>query len=287
MDYPKIITDKCTGCGLCVDDCNWGVLEMSGSLAKVNQRYACVQCGHCVAVCPVDAVDYVAIGKPEEKRQIQQPEDFYALLLSRRSIRKYKKKPVPEALVKKLLDAASLAPSGCNSKSAEVVVITNPDVLDWVEKRVGTALKRLARISTNSLVHLVLARFPLAGVRRLVEPNLFAGAKAISRSKAGDRPFVNFNAPVLMLFHADPAKSTPCEDCMLAAGNVVMMAQASGLGTCFNGNVAGIVNAFSKMRRKLNIPKGHKVYAAVSLGFPAIKHRYGTPTRQIRSVFIR
>jgi len=287
MDYPKIFAEKCTGCGLCVEDCNWGVLEMSGRLAVVNQDYTCVQCGHCVAVCPVDAVDYADIGATQKKQPVQSPEDLHALLLSRRSIRKYKKKPVPDALIQRLLDAASLAPSGCNSKSAEVIVITNPDILQWIETQGGKTLKKLARLSTNPAVHGILANFPLAGARRLVEPNLFAGAKAIARSGAGRRPFVNFNAPVLMLFHADPAKSTPCEDCMLAAHNVVLMAEALGLGTCYNGNIAGIVDAFSRFSKKLRVPKGHKAYAALSVGYPAVRYRYATPEVLIRTRFIR
>ena len=287
MDYPEIISEKCTGCRLCVEDCNWGVLEMAGRLAVVNKEYTCVQCGHCLDICPVDAVDYTSIGNPEKKPPIASPDHIYGLFLSRRSIRKYKKKVVPDEMLDRLLDAASLAPSGCNSKSAEVIVITNPEVLTWIENKFSKLLKRLARISTNRLVHRILANFPASSVRRLVEPNLFAGARAIAQSEAGNRPFVNFNSPVLMLFHADQAKSTPCEDCMLAANNVVMMSHASGLGTCFNGNIAGIINAFPKIRKKLKVPKGHKVYAAISLGFPAIKYRYGTPKKTIRTVYIK
>ena len=45
----------------------------------------------------------------------------------RRSIRKYKPDPVPDHIITKLLDAARLAPSGCNAQPWRFKVIKNED----------------------------------------------------------------------------------------------------------------------------------------------------------------
>ncbi len=47
---------------------------------------------------------------------------------TRRSIRRYKKEPVPPELVEKLLDAGRWAPSSSNSQPWEFIVITDPEV---------------------------------------------------------------------------------------------------------------------------------------------------------------
>ena len=46
---------KCIGCGACVKDCFPQNLILEGGIAvaKVN---ICLRCGHCIAVCPENAV---------------------------------------------------------------------------------------------------------------------------------------------------------------------------------------------------------------------------------------
>jgi 2-oxoglutarate ferredoxin oxidoreductase subunit delta len=47
----------CKGCGLCVDFCNRGVLEMSGALPRVVNAEKCNRCLLCEAACPDFALD--------------------------------------------------------------------------------------------------------------------------------------------------------------------------------------------------------------------------------------
>lgn len=61
--------------------------------------------------------------------------DIIALLSSRRSIRRYEERPVPEEMLRLLLQAAMAAPSACNSQPWEFVVITAPEVLDRLRER--------------------------------------------------------------------------------------------------------------------------------------------------------
>ena len=50
----KIEQSLCIGCAKCVKDCVSGVLHIDQGKAAV--RESCMQCGHCGAVCPVEAV---------------------------------------------------------------------------------------------------------------------------------------------------------------------------------------------------------------------------------------
>jgi ferredoxin len=49
------ITDKCTACGACQDECPVSCIS-EGKIYKIDPE-ECIDCGACAAVCPVDAID--------------------------------------------------------------------------------------------------------------------------------------------------------------------------------------------------------------------------------------
>lgn len=53
--------------------------------------------------------------------------DFRQLAAARRSVRAYRPDPVPEDLLREVLEAARLAPSACNRQPFRVVVLTTRD----------------------------------------------------------------------------------------------------------------------------------------------------------------
>lgn len=57
--YKYIITDKCTGCTLCAQNCPTDVIE--GEVGKRHEimQSGCIKCGTCLEVCPADAVEVV------------------------------------------------------------------------------------------------------------------------------------------------------------------------------------------------------------------------------------
>jgi len=60
--------------------------------------------------------------------------DVLEAIHTRRSIRKYDDKPVPDELVQKILSAAMSAPSACNSQPWHFVVVTDRKLLAEVPK---------------------------------------------------------------------------------------------------------------------------------------------------------
>jgi len=50
----KIDTEKCTGCGGCIDLCPEIAISMINDVVTVNDEI-CTECGTCIKVCPMKA----------------------------------------------------------------------------------------------------------------------------------------------------------------------------------------------------------------------------------------
>ena len=66
----KIDRERCIGCGMCKKDCAAHNIEMRNGMPYVITD-DCIQCGHCVAVCPKEAI---SIGGYEEALPVQTKE---------------------------------------------------------------------------------------------------------------------------------------------------------------------------------------------------------------------
>lgn len=54
---PIIDSDRCTGCGICVDTCPTNALSTIDGKAVLVTPDACTYCTACQNVCPEDAID--------------------------------------------------------------------------------------------------------------------------------------------------------------------------------------------------------------------------------------
>jgi len=120
--------DKCNFCGLCAVECPAAIIvikrpEALPFMARGGEKF-CINCGHCVAVCPPGAISLETM-KPADcitvsKELLPTPEQVEHFLKSRRSVRVFKEEPVPRKILAKLIDIAHYAPSGRNSVMASI-----------------------------------------------------------------------------------------------------------------------------------------------------------------------
>ncbi len=52
---PVIDKDKCTGCNMCVDNCNYDAIKLNDDQIAVIDYSKCTGCGQCIAMCQYDA----------------------------------------------------------------------------------------------------------------------------------------------------------------------------------------------------------------------------------------
>jgi len=126
--------EKCTKCMQCKMVCPAGVIGQNETTKKPFELYpaACIECGHCVAVCRYDAIQHENL--PMEDFTPVNPvsiefTDLDGFMKKRRSIRRFKKKIPSKEHIASLLESVSHNPTAENHQAMKYAVITNPDIL--------------------------------------------------------------------------------------------------------------------------------------------------------------
>ena len=74
-------------------------------------------------------------------------EDFFKIIVDRRSCREFKNDPVPDKDLQQIIEAARWAPSSANSQPWDIIVVKNPETKILIQesvKRVITKIKEFA-----------------------------------------------------------------------------------------------------------------------------------------------
>lgn len=169
--------------------------------------------------------------------------DLMEAIYGRRSIRKYTAEPVPQESITKLLEAAALAPSASNSQPWSFAVIQGQE--------------RLRQYSDRSKA-LFLQWF--AG-----KPDPQGYQKALSQPDFN----IFYQAGTLIIIYNTLGSEAPMAagDCCLAAQNLMLAAHGMGLGTCWIGFAALLMND-PAFKEELEIPRDHQGIAPIILGYP-------------------
>jgi nitroreductase/Pyruvate/2-oxoacid:ferredoxin oxidoreductase delta subunit len=275
IDPPKVEESKCISCGLCVTVCPSFVLEMRNKKAEVVRGTWCIGCDHCGAVCPTEAILHNGSSERESRLEtgpVPSPEALQRLFLERRSLRVYKKEPVPDTLLKQILDAGNDAPTGSNSQSVNYILLTSPEKINQLREMTINFYGRIFSRLQNWFGSLILSWMAGAKTVENLRESLPKFEYAFKKMKeGGDRLF--YHAPVMVLTHAESWDSSSSFNCSSALYQCSLMAQSLGLGCCFNGILVNAVNHSRKIKGWLGIPADHACYAAMTLGYPDVRYQ--------------
>jgi len=276
VNPPKIIVEKCNSCGVCVLVCPSFVIDWVEEKARVARGEWCIGCGHCEGVCPTEAVLHGVTsfeGHPNQGASpALSPETLELLFRERRSVRNYTQNPVPQEILKRVLEAGRYGPTGTNSQNVHYLVLRSPDQISQLrEMTIGFYEKIFSRARgrlSGFLLSLVAGRKTLEYLRESL-PKVEYAYEQIRKGK--DRLF--FHAPVVMLAHAESWDSCSSFNCSVALYHCSLMAHTLGLGCCFNGFLVNAVNHDRKIKRWLGIPGDHECYSAMTLGYQNVKYQ--------------
>ena len=141
-------------------------------------------------------------------------QELLRIIYNRRSVRRYERRPVPDDVLRSVLEAGRQAPSARNLQPYCFIVVRDPELK-----------KKLIFSEWNKFIE---------------------------------------EAPIVIVGCGDSRAKWAVVDVAIALQNMVIAAEALGLGTCWIGHFIE-----DEVKRILRIPDYMRVVAMITLGYPA------------------
>ena len=286
MEALQVNKSTCKGCGSCGDVCPRHILEVESgrehkyAALNVDRAGLCMFCGQCAAVCPTNSIEVSGL-KTEEFESVQ-PLRISEEHLQRRSVRRYKNRPVHRKVLGRIVEAVNLAPTGTGSRSTGIIIIDDIEKLKALSELVYQQYEGLAKALKNPIGRIVVRQ--KAGKKGFSTLHSFVmpGMRwYINWFRNGTSDEIRRDCLALMLFHS-PIKEPMGEgNCAIAATYADLMAQVLGVGACRNDLVPPICNR--NHRELIGLPNDREVYSGLTLGYPKYKYQRTIP-RQVAEV---
>jgi nitroreductase len=190
-------------------------------------------------------------------------------IIERRSVRVYRDKPVPEYLVKRILEAGRYAPSAGNCQPWKFVVIQDPKLIQEMGDHVKKMARYVARYMFNPgapgskvpawLVHLMSRTFT-----SLFHPN---GRTGLSKVADGTLDVYHGASTVIFLLVDERGTSDPHLDLGICGTNMVLTAHSFGLGTCWV-SFSTLLTISPRFRKILGVEYPYKLATSIAIGYP-------------------
>jgi nitroreductase/NAD-dependent dihydropyrimidine dehydrogenase PreA subunit len=273
MTLLTIDPETCNQDGICAAVCPAGIIDFKKGefpAPSANAEEICIQCGHCVAVCPTGSLSHrvmatdrcppIQDGLRLSEAQCEQ------FLRARRSIRRYKDKPVSKEKIARLIELARYAPTGHNLQNVK-----------WLALGTRAELDTLAGLTVEWMRWLITNEKEMAQAFHLEETvqNWEAGHDVILR-----------RAPVVIVTHAPKTDLGAPTSSTLALAYLELAATGMGLGTCWAGYFGRAAATFPPLQAALALPDGHQCLAAMMVGYPMFKYKR-LPTRRTPEIIWR
>ena len=278
--------EKCIHCGLCKKACILTRFCGFDSLEQAAEQH-CINCGHCVAVCPRQAISHATVKKTEPIGPVPDEQGFLNLLMKTRSVRHFKPSPVGREAYDLMRRVAEYSQSGLNAQEIRLIVIEHPDALAHIRKAAMHMYGKLEKLARFPLTRFFLK---LALNRRDYLSVIFESATHTLRRQTqarGEDPIL-YGAPALILLTGPAASQTGREDATVISQNIMLAMTSLGLGCCYMGGlVLGCrMLKYQPLLQALQLPEKQEVYQSFVLGAPTLQLRR-MPERKRREITFR
>ncbi|MBP2637182.1 MAG: 4Fe-4S binding domain protein [Firmicutes bacterium] len=262
---------KCIGCGLCAEDCFTKDIEVIEQKAK-SKRIRCIECGHCIAVCPKNAIILENYPMSEvleyEKGGLELDENQYLRALKfRRTIRQFSKKQVEIQKIEKIIEAGRYSPTGGNQQNVSYCVVR--DDIDPLRNMAIDELNKIANLSDEEKEKLNISWYGDLWKQMYLDYH---------DQNRKDGLFFDAGTVILVL-------SESVHSACIAAAHMETMVYAQGLGMLYSGFFTRAVARSKEMKEYLMLSPGQEVVACLVIGYPSIKYQRTVPRKEARIVW--
>jgi len=189
--------------------------------------------------------------------------DFFEVVTTQRAIRRLKPDPIPDGVLRQILDAAICAPSGGNRQGWSFLVVR--------DQATRSRLGQLYREAFDELLTIPYYRDAASAPPESPAGKLLASARHLAEHLA--------EAPVLVVacIATDGTRATLATGASIypAVQNLLLAARALGIGSCLT-----TIHRFrdQAVKELLGIPPDVETAALIPLGYPVGK--FGRPPRK-------
>lgn len=260
LDF-TINKETCISCGQCASDCPAMIISMETNLPAIAEELEefCIGCMHCVAVCSEGSVSILGHGPDEgtslDKTSLVQPDALEMLIKGRRSVRNYQDKNVDPAIIEKLVSVASHAPSAHNDRGLLYTLIDDKGVIYDLRDEAFAGLEKCIK-------------------DELLPEGMEMFVDVIAAWKESGKDILFRGAPHLLIVSADKGCAAPLQDPIIALSTFDLYAQASGIGTVWNGLATLVISELvPSLKKRLGIPENYEIGYAMGFGLPALNYK--------------
>lgn len=211
-----------------------------------------------------------APGIPERLERLRRERtETEEVILRRRSVRVYRRRQVPEFMVRRILEAGRFAPTAGNGQAWKFVVLRDAALIEGIA---GTT-RRICRLFAWLLDYrggrrswrLPLAKLFIRLKANDLHPVPFSAIPLIADGRLG----VFHGAPTVILILKDVRGVSNVDlDCGIAGQNMVLAAHSMGLGTCWVSFSKLAFQYTRRWRRRLGIRRPYRFVSSLAIGFP-------------------
>lgn len=251
MNPIEIDDEKCVVCLSCVNDCPNSYLYLEDDSIK-TQDSGCMECGHCYAICPVNAIKMINYDIDDEAVVSMTEINSDTLLKaikSRRTIRRFKSQPIEDEKINNILEAGRYSPTGGNSQNVSFTILGSKQDL---AEEICVNIFRKGKTIGSPLI------------------------KYLKRIDITDDFFFK-GAPLVIVV---AGKSNV--DAGLSSAYMELMANSLGLGVLYSGFFVICTKLSRKLKNMLELEKGYDVVSCMVIGYPDVKYRRIAPRKELR-----
>ncbi|MFW9825037.1 MAG: nitroreductase family protein [Candidatus Thorarchaeota archaeon] len=268
--------DSCNKCKACSDECQYYYFESDEMHFDEEMEEFCIECGKCVAVCPVNAIklrsfEEKVLEDVPDKTHTPSFESLENLFKSRRSRRQFHNKPVPKELIEKILNIAGrYSPTAKNQENVHFTVVQDRELLQKLSEECTNQVTNLIKTFENPEGRKTLETALPPETVKNIEKIIPSFKRALKRINKGLEVW-RWNTEIIII-HAPKDSFNPIENCTLAACHIMLAAETLDLGTCSLGYITAFFNEFRQVGKIAKLPLKHIVGYTLAIGYPKAKY---------------
>jgi nitroreductase/NAD-dependent dihydropyrimidine dehydrogenase PreA subunit len=252
--------DKCTGCGLCVKICHEHCMALSDDTISINHEL-CSTCTQCIAVCPQQAISWDGVPPVAyDKARLPSPEQLDELFKERRTIRFFKEDKVDRALLEEIVGYGIYAPT--NNYDLRAIVVDDQEIIEALDRILMQFVSRTYRVVFKPKI--------VFNLIRRITPALDPKDK-VKMENALERGYAFHRPPAIVFIVGDKRIALSEASAQYALYNVILYAQAKGIGSSLWGSAEIFLDRNKAARKRLGLGKHEHILGGLGLGYPAVK----------------